>query len=295
MAKKKVKVVATVPPASTALAVPKIAKGAISKDVGPLAIATLAKIGRDETAAKQVLLAVTQKTYDIQSRLTLAIVKAAKVDGSIVLANVFSDDTKARNHLFNQVGIALGYREIFEVNGKQTVSYAASVKQYFPNAADQDKESPEAKAKATFRTNWVHRITQCVQVAQGIIERKMDAAIDKASGTLRLAGPEVKKQFGAPSVLLNERQSVTTGDTTVKLKAKPSFTAIASAAGAAHGHAVRTGSNNRAAKIVANPAAAIEQMAGPFVACVQKLDAAKITGATKAALESVYNAIDKVL
>lgn len=283
---------------STALAIPTIAKGALSKDLGPMIIAGLAKTQRDETQAKQIIAGVQTKSQALLSQLTMGIVKLALADKTVNLAAIFGDDKAAKVLLGNQIGLALGYRQVYTVGegakAKQTIAYADSVKQYFPNADDKDKESPEAIAKATFRTNWAHRVTQCAQVANGIIEKKMKAEIDKGSGVLRLSGPAVAKQFGAKSVLLNEKQNVGEGKATVKLTNKPSFTAIATAAGEAHGRVRMTTSTARAA-VTVDPDKAVQGMAAAFVAACEKLDGNKLVGVTRTALESVQNAIEKVL
>lgn len=297
------RVTVTVPPKAKAepeqaLVIPVIKTKALSKDIGPVVVAALAKIQADETQAKAVLEGVQHKRHDLQARLTLAIVKAATADNTIKLADIFSADKKAKMLLGNQIGIALGYREVFTVGegskAKQTISWSTPCKQYFPNADDKDKDSPEAIAKNTFRTNWTHRITQCIQTACGIMERKLKAEMDKGTNALRLSGPGVKEQFGAASVVLNEKQNVGEGKNAVKLKEKPSFTAIAVRASEAHGN-VRMQKSTARATVTVDPDKAIQGMAAAFVAACEKLDPNKLIGVTRAALESVQSAVDKLL
>ena len=232
----------------TALAIPKISAKAMSKDVGVALIRDLAATDADTEKGKAMLAAATTKRYDLQSKLTLAIVKAATNEASINLSHAFSDDKKAQGLLNNQLGVALGYREIAALpNGKTTVQYVKEVYPYFPSPGE-DRDTVEYKKKQTTRSGFLHRLKQCCMVANGIIADKTKAEIDKESGVLKLTGPAVKKQFGTSSVLLNEKQTITDSKgTETKLIEKPSFTAIAARAAEAHGKIINRVSNTRGA------------------------------------------------
>jgi len=232
----------------TALAVPKINAKAMSKDIGVALIRELAATDADTEKGKAMLAAAATKRYDLQSKLTMAIVKAASNESSIDLSHAFSDDKKAQGLLNNQLGIALGYREVATLpNGKATVQYVKDVYPYFP-APGEDRDTVEYKKKQTTRSGFLHRLKQCCMVANGIIADDTKAEIDKASGVLRLTGPAVKKQFGTSSVLLNEKQTVKDSKgTETKLTEKPSFTAIAARAAEAHGKVINRVSNTRGA------------------------------------------------
>lgn len=134
--------------------VPTIKSGAISKDVGPLVIAGLAKAYEDEAKANALIDAVKSKRYDLLAMTTQAIVKAAKADDSIDLSAAFKDNKKAINMMNAQIGLALGFREV-ETTGegdkaKSRLVYAKSVSKYFPTARD-PKDAPATIQKSTLR------------------------------------------------------------------------------------------------------------------------------------------------
>jgi len=199
--------------------------------------------------------------------------------------------------LNNQIGIALGYREVVTMGegdkARDRVVYARAVERYFPSAKDA-KDSPEAKRKATLRSNFIHMVKKCAMTAAGIIEKDMTAAMDKESGTLRLSGPAVKKQFGAGSVLLNEKQTVGEGDKAIKLTEKPSFTAIAAKAAESHGKIVHRASNTRGRQLNVSPEDAVSGLCKSLIAAIERIGG-KITDTVKTSLESVVSAIDKAL
>lgn len=231
----------------TALVPIKINAKALSLDVGVAIIRDLA--GTDEAMEKAQAMLANAKTkrYDLQSRLTLAIVKAASNETSINLAHAFNDDKKAQTLLNNQLGLALGFREQIMHKGKPVIQFVKEVYSYFP-APGEDRETVEYKKKQTTRTNFLHRLKQCCMAASAIISDKTKAEIDKDTGVLKLSGPAVKSQFGATSVLLNEKQTQPDAKgKDQKLTEKPSFTAIAARAAEAHGKIVNRVSNTRGA------------------------------------------------
>jgi len=283
----------------TALTIPKISAKAMSKDVGIALIRDLAATDSDMEKGKQMLAAAATKRYDLQSRLTLVIVKAAVNETSINLSHAFSDDKKAQGLLNNQLGVALGYREIAMLpNGKATVQYVKDVYPYFP-APGEDRDTVEYKKKQTTRTSFLHRLKQCCMVANGIIADKTKAEIDKESGVLRLTGPAVKKQFGASSVLLNEKQTVKDGKskTETKLTEKPSFTAIAARAAEAHGKVINRVSNTRGAGPGGFKGASPEKLviagADAMIAALSKIK--DVTDAMKDKLRALVTACNNAL
>lgn len=278
--------------------IPSIKKGALSKDVGPAAIVALAMSYTDEQKALQLSQGADRKRYEVLSSLTLAISKAAKADTSIDLtatAKVGSDGQKAMNVLNAQLGLALGFREVIQVGKgdkvKDKIVWAKSVAQYFPMPGE-DKDLPEVKRKDSFRGNFMTTLKKAAMTALGINERGIDAKMDKKEGTLMLSGPEVKKQFGQPSVLLNEVQSIAKGDEKVKLTEKPSFTAIAARAGEAHGKPVHRGSNTRgaAAQSVANPGLAFEAICKSMTQALERMKSP--TEAVIKLVQGVESAVD---
>jgi len=272
---------------------------ALSVDVGPRVIAGLAQAYSDEAKAHDLMRGVQAKRYDLMASTTEAIVKAAKVDKTIDLTAVFAGDAKRMNTLNDQLGLALGVREVRSFENAQGVKqdrivYAKAVAKFFPSPSDA-KNSDEARRKGTLRSNFVHMLKKCTQAAVAIIERKIDMEVDKETGTLLLSGPAIRKQFGSDEVLLNEKQTVGEGDSAVKLIEKPSFTALAAAAGTDHGAAVKRGTNTRSAKIGTNkPDALVLELAKGMIAALGKLKKENVTDKVREVLDSVQSAIDKV-
>lgn len=260
--------------ATREIVIPKISAKAMSKDVGPLAIAALAQSLGDDQKAVALAQGAERKRYEVLSSLTLAISKAAKADPSIDLTattRVGPEGTRAMGVLNDQLGIALGFREVAEVKGKQRLVYAKAVAQYFPQTGE-DKDLPEVKRKGSFRSNFLTTLKKAAMTALGLNERGIDAKYDKKEGTLMLAGPEIKKQFGQPSVLLNEVQRPQKGNEKIELKEKPSFTAIAAKAAEAHGKVINRTSNTRggAAQAVANPGLAFATICKGMIQALER-------------------------
>jgi hypothetical protein len=291
----KAKATAAAPKANvpeTAL-VPSVKKGALSVDVGPMVLAGWAKAQADDEKGQQLINGAQARRKDLLSHVTLAIVKAAQADSEINLATVFGSDNKAKNFLNDQIRIALGISEVVTTaNGKQRVVYASSVKKYFPQPGE-NKESPDYIRKNNFRSNFATQMTKCVQAACGITEKKIKAEFDKEAGTLLLTGPAVKEQFGQASVLLDERQTIKDGDKEIKLKAKPSFNAIAVKAGESHDKVAQKGKGeHRTTKLVTKDEA-VKALSDQVVKLCEKIG--QPNEAQIGYLEAMQSAIEKVL
>lgn len=261
----KVELEETATAATSTAVIPTIKASAMSTDVGPMVISGLATAYDDESKGRELIAGAQAKQYTLLSTLTQGILKAAKADKNIVLGIASGTDPKKQSFLNDQIGIALGFKEVVTVGSgdkqKQRVAYASTVTKFFPMPSD-DKNSPEYKRKATTRSNFLHMLKKCQQAAEGILMANMDAKMDKVSGTLLLSGPGVKKQFGVESVLLNEKQTVTDKKgVETKLTEKPSFTALAAKAKEAHGAPIHRGSNTRGAGAqLSNPSEALSAL-----------------------------------
>lgn len=296
---------------STPNAIIKLKNSALSTDIGPRAIAIMAGEKADEAEIVRLNQDIAAKRYEAQSIITEGIVKAALADDRVDLSLAFSSDTKQKEYLNNQIGLALGFREIVrgepDKNGVAWDKFvnAKAVAQYLPMPGETEENTPNFRVKNTFRGNFITRVQQCAKAAAAIIENKMTAKYDKTAGTLMISGPAVKKHFGQDNVLLDQKQRVTAKDgKPVDLSEKPSFTALAAMGAVAHGKegAVPRGSNTRGAGapvgkgtgkgiVALSPSAALESMAKAFVTTIEKLDQA-LSKSTIAALESVMNACE---
>lgn len=217
--------------------------GALSTDIGPMVISGLSTAYVEEAKANAIIESVKTKRYDLLSAMTMAIVKAGKADDTINLAAAFKDDKKGASLLNDQLGLALGFREVTTVGegdkAKQKIGYAKTVLKFFPGPKD-EKDGPDYNRKATTRSNFLHMLKKCAQAAHGIIVSDLTMTKDKTSGTLRLEGPSLTKQFGAASVLLDEKLTVKDEKGETKLKERPSFTSIARMGAEAEGKVLPT-------------------------------------------------------
>lgn len=278
---------------------------ALSTDIGPKVLADLDKSNKEEAKAHELLSGVKTKRYDALSSLTLAIIKAAKADKSIDLNAAFPNDQVGsiprKNRLLDQIGVALGYKELEDTETGQKVTFAKVTHKYFPGPKDKIKSidtetgkvtsrfTPEGQKKATFRSNFLHMVTKCTQAAAGLMDDpKTDVAFDESVGTLRLTGPIAKTHFGADSVVLNEKLTDTTDGGELKLKAKPSFTKIAEIAAEHRGKEHVRRADSRVTGNVVDTAHAFENLCKTMVTAIEKVD--KLTSSQRTALESVVSA-----
>jgi hypothetical protein len=279
--------------ASKLPAIPTLKKGALSTDVGPLVISEMAKVYDQEAKAQAMLAGVESKRYDLLAKTTQAIVKAAQNDDAIDLAAAFGDK-KGMIALNNQLRLALGIvAPVQKGKGDKAVTVLETVPEvarYFPGPKDK-KGTVEYDRKHTLRTNFVTQLKKCAQAAHTIITKNIDINVTK-EGTLLLEGKAVEKEFGAPSVLLNEKQM----QGATKLTQKPSFTAVAamSAPDDKKDKVGRRGVGTGAKSHDTN--AALVAMCDTLVAALSKLgNAPDITDAARTALASAESAINKVL
>jgi hypothetical protein len=222
----------------------QLRKSALSTEVGPRVINALYGFEQrvNELSAEMHELKGS-KRYEQLSAITLAIVKAAKAEHKIDLSAAFSGDPKKIGLLNNQLGIALGFREVKSSEpDKAGVSYdvvvtSQAVKDAFPMPGETEKNCADFKRKNTFRANFLTQLKKCAQAAFAIIDEKIEAKYDDKAGTMQISGPAVRKAFGQERVVLDERKTIGTGDTKVELNDKPSFQALANIGAAAAGAA----------------------------------------------------------
>lgn len=292
--------------------VPVLKAGALSTDVGPFVVKNWATSIADTEKGEELIASANKKRYDLNAKLTLAIVKAAKADKSIDLTattKMGPEGTKAMSLLNDQLYLALGIKVAVK-KGKgdkqaETLVYAPSVASYFPARGESEEA---ARPKKTLRSNLSHTLKKCSQAALAVIERGITAKYDTAEGTLLLSGPSIKKDFGVDKVHLNEKQKVPgkkEGET-IELKEKPSFTAIADMAARDHGTALRRGSNTRGKNAVGgdkkgsgasliNPLDALKQMSASVIKICESFKKTPPSDEQRKLLEAMADAIDAVV
>jgi len=223
-------------------------KSALSLDVGPRVINALFHSEQRLSELTEEMHALKgAKRYEQLTALTLAIQKAAKADSSIDLTIAYSGDTKAMARLNDQLGVALGFREVkLGEPDKNGIAYdvvvtSQAVKDAFPMPGENEKNCVNFARKNTFRSNFMTQLKKCTQAAHALVEKGIEAKFDEKAGTMMISGPAVKKHFGQERVLLDEKKTVGTGDAKVELSEKPSFTALANIGGAAVGASAATG------------------------------------------------------
>lgn len=271
--------------------------GAMSAEVGPKVLAGLSESYVKEAQANKLIQEVEGKRFDLLAQLTQGIIKAAKADDTINLSATFGDDKKAMALLNDQLGLALGFREVTTVGegdkAVKKIGYAKAVLKYFPSPKD-DKAAPETMKKATLRTNFLHMLKKCAQAASAAVESGMTVKKDDATGTLMISGPEVVKKFGQDSVLLNDKLTVRDDKGETKLKEKPSFTALARMGAEAHGKTLQTRKDSRVNTGAVDPDTAMLSICNSLIAGIGKLKK-PIAAKVQEALKSVQSAVDKAL
>lgn len=289
----------TAKPAKAVAVVPELKKSALSVDFGPVLVAGLARVNDDLEKATFLVAGANKKRYDLLAGATHNIMKAARADSSIDLTAALKqgpDGSKAKATLNDQIYLALGIKHVVTVTkGNATIkklNYHPSVAQYFPSSSDV-KGTPEANAKATLRTNLATQLAKCELAALGIIERGIDAKMDKKEGTLLLSGPAIKKEFGASSVLLNEKQKVQDGKKEITLTQKPSFAAIAALSAKAHGLEMKRGRAAGGGASIISPEKALAELANSVVTACERIK--QPNDEQIKSLEKMRSAIDKVL
>lgn len=285
----------------TEVAIPAIKQGALSLDVGPKVLDIIGASARDERQVKELQAGLKTKEYDVQAALVQGIVKAAKADTSIRLENQFVDSKQGRSKLHTQLYLAMGFKSVVTVGKegaqKDKVDWASNVRDLI--APQKDDADSIVKQKNTVRSNLSHQMTKAVQVALAIIDEKIDVKPHAETGSLLLTGPAIQDRFGAPSIVLNEKQTVpitdkkgiVTGEK--ELKAKPSFTEIARMAADAHGQVLTTRVQSGAGPTI-DVNKHIVDLCGMLVKAVNKLSG-ELKPEVVQALESVYNAVDEKL
>ena len=281
--------------------VPQIKAGALSVDVGPVVLNSLASAASDERQAIELQEAKERKRGDALKSLTMAIVKLARGDNSVRLETVFSGNKTDKVKLNNQIYIALGVKTA-QVRGKEGAQ--KTVIDWTPECAalvkpDKDDAESVATQKGTVRTNFAHMLTKATQAAVDIIDNKLELKVDPETNALMLTGPAMKDHFGEASVLLNEKQTVQVKDKKgvvqgeKELKAKPSFTEIARRAAEAHGKVNVPRSDSR--PVTTDLPKLVTEMSDRMVKAIEKLTDDQLTEEVRNALESVANAIDSKL
>jgi hypothetical protein len=218
-----------------------IKKSALSLDVGPRVIHAMFSGDTRVNELTQEIRGLKSKQYMQLAELTTAVWKAAKADSNIDLTAAYSGDTKQMGKLNNQLGIALGFREVRLGEPDKTgvvyesVVTSKSVGDCFPLPGETEKNSPNYLRKRTFQTNFMTQLKKCAQSAHAALVTGMEVKVDAKAGTLMIAGPAVKKHYGQDRVLLNEKKTVGEGDAKVELSEKPSFTSLANIGGATLG------------------------------------------------------------
>lgn len=257
--------------------IPVIKSGALSVDLGPMIIGGMYEAYKKEEQANQLIAEIESKRFDLLAKLTNGIVKAAKADASINLAVAFEGDKKKMAYLNDQLGLALGFREVTEVAGKgdkpatKSIGFAKSVAKFMPDST-KPKTDPENIRRNTVRSNFVHMLKKCAMAASGIVAQNLTVKTDTKTGTLQISGPAVMEKFGQESVLLNDKLTVGEGDKAKKLKEKPSFTALGRIGAAAAGKELTVRKDSRS--IIAgavDPDTAIQSLCASLISGIGKM------------------------
>lgn len=193
---------------------------ALSIDTGKTILASLASEEGASIKAAEFAAAAGQSKQAVQTALIGAIDKAARADNRIKLEAAFSGDRRQQSVLNAAVLIAVGLKELVEVNkdtGDVEARWTKEAATFFEFSGDE--KTPEgAKTKQRMgerNKNFSTVLKKAQQTVMGAIDMGAQFTLPKHSDVLMLTGPEVEKVFGKEKVMLNEQQG--------ELKASPSY------------------------------------------------------------------------
>ena len=277
-----------------------VKSGALSLDVGVKVLELFDKAQTDEAKAHALADAAKSGRYKGISMMTMAIVKAAKADETINLADAFQNGPKY-NYLADQIRLAVGIfervttkndkgkeREILQPSKEASKFITLSAKDMTIKKGADGKDVRElhdsGKRKESNRTNLMHLIKDSAQAAAAIVDNDLKAEIvDTKGGTLRLSGPKIKEHFGTDAVTLDEHK-------TEGMKEKPSFKEVRRIAAAAQNLEIGKSTNERAAKPAGTAAEAFASVVRSFIKAVNGVktpteDDVKLLNSAKSAIE----------
>ena len=210
---------------STALAY--VNPKALSADVGEKAVMAW-KATKEMEDQISDLEAQTNKTKGAALKmLTLAFVKAATVDKSIKLEDIYLEKSEKLRDLRQRCEVVVGIKVARKgEDGVERYEMAPWTKDVLPQPKE-DKNLPGFQAKENFRSNFAAAMTKCIKAADALVLKGIQADEDKATGVLMLSGKAVKEHFDVDKVALNEKREVVDNGKQVKLAKIPSFTELA--------------------------------------------------------------------
>jgi hypothetical protein len=274
--------------------VPMPKAGALSTDVGMIALNHLSALASDEQMIDELRSGTKNHRGKAQVLLAIACHKAAVADKSINLTHALTGDKSQKGVLGKQIRLALGL--MVSAGGKTVLTPEANAAL---NAMPGD-DARVLKRKKSIRANFSTMLTKSMRVALYAVENGL--AVKEEDGILRLAdtkksGGAVAKHFGEASVLLNEDQNAPVLDKKGKptsvikpLKALPSFTEVIRALGKTHGVEVVSRKDSRVTAVDA--VKHIVEVAGNLQKALNNLPA-EIPEEVVKALDSLRNAIEE--
>lgn len=284
---------------SAGAVIPHVNPKAMQRDLGPQIVRMFAHVEEGKRELEELKAEISGKNYAAIAKLTKGVFDVAKADPNVALADHFSDDGKRKLYLNEALYLALGIKEIIKVGTGDSqvdrVVWAKSLKEFLPQYGE-PTDTLEYEQKNTFRSNLAKQLNKAIGAALDIQKRKLEVRFDDKAQTLAISGPEVKKQFGLPEVMLNEKVSVQNDDgVIVKLKEKPSFQSLYNTAAASEGQHVKSGSNTRGPRPITDPSAVIVDMSTVFLNALGRAEADKLTKPAIDALNQIRDKIDALL
>ena len=176
--------------------------------------------------------------------LTMAFVKAATIDKSIRLEDIYLEKSEKLRDLRQRCEVVVGIK-VAKTGEDGVVRYemAPWTKDVLPQPKE-DKNLPGFQAKENFRSNFAAAMTKCIKAADALVLKGIQAEEDKVTGHLMLTGKAIKEHFDVDKVSLNEKREVVDNGKQVKLAKIPSFTEIARIGAASRNKAIPTRSES---------------------------------------------------
>ncbi len=281
--------------------IPHVNPKALQREVGIEVVKLFARAEQAKSDLEELRNEINSKNYEAIGKLTQGVLFVAKNDSNVNLADHFAQDDKRKRMLNETLYLALGMKEVIKVGTgtAQTdkVVWSRALKDYLPQYGE-PQDTKDYERKNTFRTNLAKQLNKAAGAALDMQKRKINAKFDPSQGTLVIEGPEVKKQFGVESVALNEKlaQGVEGSDgKKSNLKEKPSFTALYNNAAKAEGLPVKSKTNDRTSKVIADPSAAIVEMSTLWLNVLGRATTETLTKPAIEALEKIRDRIDALI
>ena len=224
-----------------------VAPGALSLEVGRKAMEDFGEAKIADEQIKELNSENVRRKGQTLKDLTMAFVKAANNDKTIILGDVNSDKKDDAGRLRSKLEVAVGIKVATKnEDGTDKLTLADWTKAILPQPG-MDKESEEWRKKETFRTNFATVFKKAMMAAHAVVLKGITIKEDKERGVLLISGKAVKERFNYDGdIALDEKKEFKEGDRKIALAKTPSFTELARISAESAGTTLTTRVDSRA-------------------------------------------------